>query len=122
MVCQVDGCCLAGLGSIVDGQLPTAQHVGHPDFQVTGVAFLTIGAEPVEADAIREDLGAPENLQGACHGWDSNEKHGALLSRPKGQKVLKERYTKPSNFSIIFPALTPRRKKSPNHLLLPMKD
>lgn len=67
MVCQVDGCRLAGLGSIVDGQLPTTECVGHPDFQVTGVAFLTIGAEPEEADTVREDLGAPENLQGVCH-------------------------------------------------------
>lgn len=66
MVCQVDGCRLAGLRLIVDGQLPATERVGHPYFQITGVAFLTIRAEPEEADTIREDLGAPENLQGAC--------------------------------------------------------
>lgn len=83
MVCQVDGCRLAGLGSIVDGQLPAAECVGHPDFQVTRVAFLTIRAKTEEADAIWEDLGAPENLQGTCHRWDSHGKHSALLSCPR---------------------------------------
>jgi len=83
MVCQVDGCGLAGLGSIVDGQLPAAERVGHPDFQVTRVAFLTIRADPEEADSIREDLGAPEYLQGACHSWHSHRKRGARLPCPR---------------------------------------
>lgn len=65
VVCQADGGCLAGLGLVVDGQLPATKGVGHPDFQVTRVAFLTVRAEPEEADAIWEHLGAPENLQGA---------------------------------------------------------
>lgn len=65
VVSQADGGCLAGLGLVVDGQLPASEGVGDPDFQVTRVAFLTVGAEPEEADAIWEHLGAPENLQGA---------------------------------------------------------
>lgn len=65
VVCQADGGCFAGLGLVVDGQLPATEGVGHPDFQVTRVAFLAVGAEPEEADAIREHLGAPQNLHGA---------------------------------------------------------
>lgn len=75
MVCQVDGCCLAGMSSVVDGKLPATEGIGHPDFQVTRVAFLTIRAKPEEADTIREDLGAPENLQGVCCWWDSHGQH-----------------------------------------------
>lgn len=64
VVCQADGGCLAALGLVVDGQLPATKGVGHPDLQVTRVAFLTIGAEPEEADTIWEHLGSPENLHG----------------------------------------------------------
>lgn len=66
MVGQADGCLLAGLGSIVDSQLTAIERVGDPDLQLTGVALLTVRAEPVEADTVWEDLGAPENLQGQC--------------------------------------------------------
>lgn len=66
VVCQVDGCRLAALSSIVDGQLAAIERVGDPDLQLPGVAFLAVGAEPKEANTVWDDLGAPENLQGPC--------------------------------------------------------
>lgn len=78
VVCQADGCLLASLGSIVDSQLAAIERVGDPDLQLTGVALLTVRAEPVEADTIWEDLRAPENLQGQCV-----RKSSAPLSLPR---------------------------------------
>lgn len=66
VVGQVDGRRLATLSSVVDGQLAAVQRVGDPDLQLPGVAFFAVGAEPKEANAVWDDLGAPENLQGLC--------------------------------------------------------
>lgn len=109
VVCQADRGCLAGLGLVVDGQLPAIKGVGDPDFEVTRVALLTIGAEPEEADAIREHLCAPENLHGAWPWWDRNGSTAPFPPAPgwaRNRDKSKGRCTETKAFSITFPKKT----------------
>lgn len=94
VVCQADRGCLAGLGLVVDGQLPAIKGVGDPDFEVTRVALLTVGAEPEEADAIREHLCAPENLHGAWPWWDRNGNTAPFPPAPGWARNRDKRHTR----------------------------